>query len=305
MARTRKGRPLTGWIAVDKPAGVTSAAVVNRIRWQLKAQKAGHAGTLDPSATGLLVLALGEATKAVSTLTDALKTYEFDVAWGAATDTDDADGTVIETSPQRPTPAEIEAALPAFRGDITQVPPQVSAVKVDGARAYDLAREGAVLELAARPLHVAELTLEAATVDTARLRMVCGKGGYVRSIARDLGRMLGCLGHVATLRRTTSGAFDLTDAYPFDPDGPDQDPRLAAAIRPLADGLGHLPRSNVGAEGAIRLANGNPAEVTWTEASQGETSWASDGTRALALGTYLAGRFTPDRVFNAPSDRSH
>ena len=215
MAR-KKGRDVSGWLLVDKPAGVGSTDVVGRVRWALDAKKAGHAGTLDPDATGLLAVALGEATKTVPYLTDALKAYDFTVAWGAETSTDDAAGEVLRRSDARPAAEAIEAALPAFRGEILQVPPAVSAVKVDGARAYDLAREGEDLDLAARPLWVESLTLLECGAETARLEMVCGKGGYVRSIARDLGRTLGCLGHVATLRRVWSGPFDVEQAVPFD-----------------------------------------------------------------------------------------
>lgn len=212
MGRIKKGRAVTGWLIVDKPAGITSTAVVNKVKWALSAQKAGHAGTLDPDATGVLAVALGEATKTIPYITDALKCYRFRVTLGAQTDTDDASGTITATSDQRPTDAEIEAALQPFRGDISQVPPQYSAVKVDGDRAYDLAREGEVMDLAARPLWVESLTLlDRPDPDHVDLEMVCGKGGYVRSIARDLGLALGCLGHVEWLRRTWSGPFDAKD----------------------------------------------------------------------------------------------
>ena len=201
VGRVKKGRAVSGWLAVDKPAGVTSTAVVNKVKWALSAQKAGHAGTLDPDATGVLAVALGEATKTIPYITDALKCYRFRVVLGAATDTDDASGRVLATSALRPTEAEVEAALGAFRGEIMQVPPQYSAVKVDGERAYDLAREGEAMELAARPLWVESLRVTGRPdADHVDLEMVCGKGGYVRSIARDLGRDLGCFGHVADLR---------------------------------------------------------------------------------------------------------
>ena len=212
MAR-KKGREIHGWLIVDKPAGIGSTDVVSKVRWALDAKKAGHAGTLDPDATGVLAVALGEATKTVPILTDALKAYDFTVNWGAETATDDASGQVIRSAENRPTADMIRAALPDFTGDIMQVPPSVSAVKVDGARAYDLAREGETVELAARPLWVESLELLSITPDSADLRMVCGKGGYVRAIARDLGRQLGCLGHVARLRRIWSGPFDAADGF--------------------------------------------------------------------------------------------
>lgn len=302
MARRKKGRPLTGWMVVDKPAGITSAGVVNKAKWALDAQKAGHAGTLDPAATGLLVLAFGDATKVLPCITDALKTYRFTVAWGAATDTDDAEGTVIATAPDRPTPAAIEAALPAFRGDIEQVPPQVSAVKVDGERAYARAREGEVMDLAARPLHVADLRLLATpSDDRAEFEMTCGKGGYVRAIARDLGRALGCLGHVTTLRRTATGPFTEADAVPFDRlDAEARTDALVARILPLRRALSALPECRCTPEAALRLRNGNAVEVFETDAGEGDVAWASCNGQPLALGTYRAGMFQPGRVFNQP-----
>jgi len=213
MARRRKGRNVSGCLVVDKPVGMTSTAVVNKVKWALQAQKAGHAGTLDPDATGVLAIALGEATKTVPYITDALKAYEFTVRLGQSTNTDDAEGEVIATSDTRPDDAAIKDALGAFVGDIMQVPPQYSAVKIDGQRAYKLAREGETFEVAARPLWVEELLLVGRPdPDHAVLEMVCGKGGYVRAIARDLGKMLGCHGHVTQLRRTWSGPFDAEDA---------------------------------------------------------------------------------------------
>jgi tRNA pseudouridine55 synthase len=213
----RKGRDISGWLVVDKPAGPTSTAVVNKVRWALGAKKAGHAGTLDPAATGVLAVALGEATKTVPFITDALKCYRFTVRFGLATKTDDAEGEIIARSDLRPTDDQIRAALGPFRGEIMQVPPQFSAVKVDGERAYALARAGEDLDLAARPLWVESLDLVARPdADHAELEMVCGKGGYVRSIARDLGAALGCHGHVLSLRRTWSGPFDAQDGITLD-----------------------------------------------------------------------------------------
>ncbi|MFZ1727888.1 MAG: tRNA pseudouridine(55) synthase TruB, partial [Albidovulum sp.] len=211
MAR-KKGRDISGWLVVDKPAGITSTAVVNKVRWAFDAKKAGHAGTLDPAATGVLAVALGEATKTVPYITDALKCYRFTVRLGVATNTDDAEGEVIATSGARPSDDDIRAALPAFRGNIMQVPPQFSAVKVEGERAYALARAGEEMDLAARELWVESLEIIARPdADTVELEMVCGKGGYVRSVARDLGAALGCLGHVVSLRREWSGPFECSD----------------------------------------------------------------------------------------------
>ncbi|MXU64165.1 tRNA pseudouridine(55) synthase TruB [Oceanomicrobium pacificus] len=298
MARRKKGLPISGWLVIDKPAGPTSTDVVNKVRWALDARKAGHAGTLDPAATGILAVALGEATKTVPYITDALKAYRFTVNWGAATNTDDAEGKVIETSEHRPDADAIRAALPAFEGDIEQVPPQFSAVKIDGERAYARARAGEEMELAARPLWVESLTLvDMPDRDTAVLELVCGKGGYVRSIARDLGRALGCLGHVATLRRVWSGPFEESDAMPFaEVDALAKDPALRDRLLPLEAGLTEIAECRCSAEAATRLRNGNPAQVIATDAEFGEDAWASHMGRAVAIGTYKAGMLHPRRV---------
>ena len=299
MARTKKGRALSGWLIVDKPAGITSTAVVNKVKWALSAQKAGHAGTLDPDATGVLAVALGEATKTIPYITDALKCYRFRVTFGAATDTDDASGQVIATSDQRPTDAQVEAALAAFRGQIDQVPPQYSAVKVDGERAYDLAREGEAMDLAARPLWVDSLTLlDRPDPDHVDLEMVCGKGGYVRSIARDLGQVLGCLGHVQWLRRTWSGPFHSDQGVTLDQiDAEAKTDALDARLLPLELGLADLPEFPATPEGAARLKNGNPGMVI-ASADWGCEGWASLNGRAIAVGHYRGGELHPSRVFN-------
>ncbi|MFZ9948153.1 MAG: tRNA pseudouridine(55) synthase TruB [Gemmobacter sp.] len=298
MSRRRKGQPVSGWVVIDKPAGMTSTDVVNTVRRALDAQKAGHAGTLDPAATGLLAVALGEATNTVPFDTDAHKCYEFSVRFGASTTTDDAEGEILATSALRPDDAAIEAALGAFRGDIAQVPPQFSAVRVEGARAYDLAREGVGMDLAARPLHVAELVLLARPdPDTARLRMVCGKGGYVRAIARDLGAALGCLGHVTALRRVWAGPFDLGRAVA--PEAIADAEVLGAALLPLEAALAGLPEARCTPGGAVRLRNGNPGEVLATDARFGDVAWGSFEGRAVAIGRYMGGLLHPDRVFAA------
>ncbi len=296
----KKGREISGWIVVDKPAGVTSTAVVGKVRWALDAKKAGHAGTLDPAATGVLAVALGEATKTVPFITDALKCYRFAVRLGAATRTDDAEGAVIETSPHRPTDTEIEAALGAFRGDILQVPPQFSAVKVEGERAYDLARDGVEMELAARPLWVERLQMTARPdADTVELEMVCGKGGYVRSVARDLGRALGCLGHVLWLRRLWSGPFEAASGLSLEEiDRLARSPDLDARLLPLELGLTDLPQVRATAEGAVRLGHGNPGQVIASGIDFGTEVWVSHGGRAIAVGRYMGGEVHPERVFN-------
>lgn len=300
MAR-KKGRDVSGWLVVDKPAGLTSTAVVNKVRWALDAKKAGHAGTLDPAATGVLAVALGEATKTVPYIADALKCYRFAVRLGTATNTDDAEGAVIATSAARPSDDDIRAALPKFTGDIMQVPPQFSAVKVDGERAYALARAGEEMDLAARPLWVESLVMLARPdADTVELEMVCGKGGYVRSIARDLGQALGCLGHVLWLRREWSGPFDAADGITLDEiERLARTEALEARLLPLEAGLADLPELRATPEGAARLAHGNPGMVIASDVEFGDEAWASYQGRAVAVGSYRAGELHPTRVFNS------
>lgn len=299
MART-KGRDISGWLVVDKPAGLTSTAVVNKVRWALGAKKAGHAGTLDPAATGVLAVALGEATKTVPYITDALKCYRFAVRLGAQTNTDDAEGEVIATRDLRPSDAEVRAALGPFRGEILQVPPQFSAVKVDGERAYARARSGEEMDLAARPLWVESLEMTGRPdADTIELELVCGKGGYVRSIARDLGAALGCLGHVLWLRREWSGPFEASDGVSLETiEAEARTPALDARLLPLEVGLADLPELRTTAEGAARLRNGNPGLVLASDVGWGEEAWASWQGRAVAVGTYRSGELHPSRVFN-------
>ena len=303
MARKRKGRAISGWLVVDKPAGVTSTAVVNKVKWAFDAQKAGHAGTLDPDATGVLAVALGEATKTVPYITDALKCYRFVVRFGVSTRTDDAEGEVVQTSDTRPSVPQITQALGAFRGDIQQVPPQFSAVKVEGERAYDIARAGGEMELAARPLWVESLEVIARPdADHVELEMVCGKGGYVRSIARDLGQALGCFGHVLWLRRTWSGPFKAEQGISLEVlDAGAKTPALDAHLLPLELGLTDLPELPTTPDGAARLRNGNPGMVLTSDAEYGDEAWASYLGRAVAVGIYKAGELHPSRVFN-PDD---
>ena len=300
MGRKRKGRDISGWIVIDKPAGPTSTAVVNKVRWALDAKKAGHAGTLDPDATGVLAVALGEATKTVPYITDALKAYEFVVRLGISTNTDDAEGEVLETSDLRPDDETIKAALGAFVGDIEQVPPQFSAVKIDGERAYKRARDGETMELAARPLWVESLLLtDRPDEDHVTLEMVCGKGGYVRSIARDLGAALGCFGHVRELRRTWSGPFEASAGLMLERvEAMARTPDLDGHLLPLEMGLAQLPEVKATAEGAARLRNGNPGMVMASDVAYGDEVWASYDGQAVAVGRYRSGELHPSRVFN-------
>ncbi|MBO9476468.1 tRNA pseudouridine(55) synthase TruB [Shimia sp. R11_0] len=304
MGRKRKGRDISGWLVVDKPAGMTSTSVVNKVRWAFNAKKAGHAGTLDPDATGVLAVALGEATKTVPYITDALKAYTFTVRLGQATNTDDAEGEIIAQSESRPSDEEIKAALGQFVGDIMQVPPKFSAVKIDGERAYKLARDGEDVELAARPLWVEELLMiEREDDDHVTLEMTCGKGGYVRSIARDLGAALGCHGHVRELRRIWSGPFDASEGLSIEKiDEMAKQPDLDTHLRPLEDGLADLPEVKATPEGTVRLRNGNPGMVLAHDIEYGEECWASYEGEAVAVGTFKAGELHPSRVFVKSED---
>jgi len=300
MARKRKGRDIHGWLVVDKPAGISSNAVVNKVRWAMDAKKAGHAGTLDPEATGVLAVALGEATKTVPYITDALKAYRFTVRLGQATNTDDREGEVTVESDLRPSDDDIRAALPAFTGDIMQVPPKFSAVKIDGERAYKLARDDEDFEIAARPLWVEELTMVARDdADHVTLELTCGKGGYVRAIARDLGEALGCHGHVRDLRRIWSGPFDAEDGVSMElVQELAKTGELDQHLYPLEQGLVDLPELKCTADGATRLRHGNPGMVIASDIEYGDEAWASFEGKAVAVGRYKSGELHPSRVFN-------
>ena len=295
----RKGRDISGWLVIDKPAGITSTAVVNKVRWAFGAKKAGHAGTLDPEATGVLAVALGEATKTIPYITDALKAYEFTVTLGAATNTDDAEGEIIKSSDQRPTDDEIKGALGGFLGEIMQVPPKFSAVKIDGQRAYKLARDDEEFEIAARPLWVEELLMvDRPDADHVVLEMTCGKGGYVRSIARDLGEALGCFGHVHHLRRIWSGPFTAEEGMSLEKlEELAKQPELDSYLRPLEQGLADIAKVRCPPESLAKLRNGNPAVVIAHDVEYGEECWASFDGEAVAVGVFKAGEIHPARVF--------
>jgi tRNA pseudouridine55 synthase len=303
MAKKRKGRDISGWLIIDKPAGITSTAVVNKVKWALNSQKAGHAGTLDPDATGVLAVALGEATKTIPYVTNALKAYEFKVRLGQSTSTDDAEGEIINQSALRPRESVIKEALLKFVGNIQQVPPKFSAVKIDGERAHKLARQGEDLTLSARPLYVESLILlDTPDTDHIELEMICGKGGYVRSIARDLGEFLGCYGHVQNLRRIWSGPFGVEQAVTFATvERLAKTPDLDQFILPLEVGLNDLKCLSCRPENVAKLRHGNPAIVISSDAEYGETCWAALEGRAVAIGIYRAGELHPNRVFAEPS----
>jgi tRNA pseudouridine55 synthase len=302
MGPRKKGRRVDGWLVVDKPLGITSAAVVNAARRALDAQKAGHSGTLDPLATGVLAIAFGEATKTVPAAQDGAKSYRFTVRLGQRTTTDDAEGEVIAESPARPSDDEIRAALRAFEGEIAQVPPVFSAVKVAGERAYDLARAGEIPELAPRPLTVHRIALTARPdPDHAEIEMVCGKGGYVRSVARDLGEALGCHGHVSALRRLATGPFRLEHAIAFEKIGEMLHEGGSANLLPVATGLDDIPALAVTGDMADRLRRGQAVPVPPHRFGEGATIWAAEDGVPVAIGTQRGGLFHPGRVFN-PND---
>ena len=297
MGRVRKGRNISGWLLIDKPSGMTSSTVVNKVRWAFDAKKAGHAGTLDPDATGLLAIALGEATKTIPYVTNANKSYSFCIKMGAATNTDDADGEVIATSTKRPTDTEIIEKLKTFQGETMQVPPKFSAVKIDGERAYKLARAGEEVKVSARPLLVSKLILiERPSVDTAILEMTCGKGGYVRAIARDLGDALGCYAHVLNLRRIWAGPFNLKSCITLKTiESFAKTLEIDQFLLPLEEGLTDLPKGTTNAEGAAKLRNGNSA-ICFANADYGDEIWASYDGKAQAIGHFKSGEIYPKRV---------
>ena len=216
MARRKKGDPISGWINLDKPYGMTSTQAIGKVRRALNAQKIGHAGTLDPLATGVLPIALGEATKTISFAQDDIKTYSFTITWGQRRDTDDMEGKIIASSDQRPAKEDITTLLPKYTGDIEQTPPIYSAIKIDGQRAYDIARDGNIPELKPRPVYIESLKLLDCRKNEADFEMTCGKGTYVRSIARDMGADLGCYGYISALRREKVGSFLTKDAISLD-----------------------------------------------------------------------------------------
>jgi tRNA pseudouridine55 synthase len=309
MARRgkNKGRPVSGWLILDKPEDFGSTEAVSKIKWLFKAQKAGHAGTLDPLASGMLPIALGDATKTVPYVMDGRKIYEFTVGWGEERATDDLEGEVTERSTARPSEAEIEALLPSFTGRIEQVPPQFSAIKIDGNRAYDLAREGEHVEVPARPVDIHRLALVACpSADRTVFVVECGKGTYVRSLARDLGRALGCFGHIAELRRIAVAPFADTDMVPLATltaleEVEDEAERLEALDSYLVDtgeALANLPEIAITDAQAQRLRMGNPVILRGRDAPVEENdAWASLHGRLIAIGAIGGGEFRPRRVF--------
>jgi tRNA pseudouridine55 synthase len=304
MARRRKGSPVHGWLIFDKPQGINSTGAVAQVKRLYDAEKAGHAGTLDPLATGVLPIAFGEATKTVPFVVEGSKAYRFTVRFGIETDTDDAEGKEVAKSDARPSRSEIEATLSRFTGEITQVPPRFSALKVDGARAYDLARDEEEFELEPRSVSIARLTLIAhPDKDHCVLEAECGKGTYVRALARDLGRALGTLGHVAALRRTRAGPFGEENAVSLatlERLTPDRE-ALLAAIEPVEIALRDIPALAISAADAARLRRGQPVLLRGRDAPiLAGTVYATTRGTLVAVGEVSEGELKPKRIFNLP-----
>ena len=303
MSRKHKGRPVTGWLCLDKAVGLTSTGAVGSIKRLFGAAKVGHAGTLDPLASGVLPIALGDATRTVPFVQDGRKVYRFTVRWGQETDTDDADGKVVAESDLRPDAEAINRLLPGFTGEIMQRPPAYSAIKIEGQRAYDLAREGEIVVLDERPVVIHRLALtETPDRDHAVFETECGKGTYVRSLARDLGQLLGCRGHVVALRRMVVGPFDSEHAVTLD--------QLIAAreagdatgldrfLMPVSVALSDVPEVALGANDAARIGRGQPVLLRGAQAPlAAPAAYASHAGRAIALGEISEGQFHPTRVF--------
>lgn len=308
--RKRKGDPVHGWLAVDKPVNITSTRVVSILKRLFNAQKTGHGGTLDPLANGILPIAFGEATKTAQWAMDCDKEYVFTIEWGASTASQDKEGEIVAQSDVRPARSDIEAALPAFIGEIEQVPPKYSAIKIQGERAYDLIREGEEFEIPSRTVTVYEAELQAVPdEDHATIRVVSGKGFYVRAMARDLAQSLGAEGHVSELRRTRVGALDEENALSLEElEAMTADPeRLMATLKPLETVLDDVPLLEIDAGDAAALKQGRDIVLLPHQIEQWRAEKPDDSDnrlaltrcsgQAIALGEVRAGRFQPNKVF--------
>ncbi|MCF4097011.1 tRNA pseudouridine(55) synthase TruB [Maritalea mediterranea] len=294
----RVKRAISGWLILNKPYDMTSTQAVGKIKWLFEAKKAGHAGTLDPLATGILPIALGEATKTVPFVQDGTKIYEFDMAWGSATTTDDVEGEVIETSDHRPTEAELIDILPCFTGIITQIPPAFSAIKIKGERAYDLARAGEKPDMPPREIEIESLEVLAHGNEFSTLRVTCQKGTYVRALARDIAQKLGSVAHVSRLHRAAVGPFTEDDAISIDVLEACEDIQSRdEALRPIGDALGHLDEVSLDQKQAQAVRMGNPALLLGRHAPISlDLAYATHRGDVLALGRVEKGQFKPSRV---------
>jgi tRNA pseudouridine55 synthase len=311
-SRKAKGTKLDGWINLNKPVGMTSTQALSIVKRALNPQKAGHAGTLDPLASGILPIALGEATKTVPYVQDSIKTYNFTVTWGEQRTTDDAEGTALKSSDLRPSQAQIEALLPGFLGDIQQIPPQFSAIKVDGNRAYDLARDGEAFELKQRIVYIESLEIVDFSPEATAFRCVCGKGTYVRSLARDMGEKLGCFGYISMLERASVGPFTLENSISLDIfQNSDDKPSPEQVLLPLQTALDDIPVLALREQEASRLKNGNSlaffskpdldrmseAGIEWS-GKEPITALTIFGKKAIALVEITGPELHPIRIFN-------
>jgi len=308
--RKKKGRPVSGWVILDKPVGMGSTEAVSKVKWLFQAEKAGHAGTLDPLASGMLPIALGEATKTVPYVQDGAKVYRFTVAWGEERATDDLEGGVTKSSDARPSEDDIRAIMPKYTGVIMQTPPRFSAIKIAGERAYDLAREGETVDIPAREVEIGRFDLIERDDNSAVFEIECGKGTYVRSLARDMGRDLGCYGHIATLRRTEVDPFtpddfvtveELEAASPRPKGETDVLPDFSAIDTLVVDtgaALECLPQVTVNDDAAHRIRLGNPVIIRGRDAPvEADEACAVARGRLVAIGAIEAGMFKPKRVF--------
>jgi len=311
----KKGRPVSGWVVLDKPVGMGSTEAVSKIKWLFQAEKAGHAGTLDPLASGMLPIALGEATKTVPYVQDGAKVYRFTVAWGEERSTDDLEGPVTNNSDRRPAEADVRALLPKYTGVIMQTPPQFSAIKIAGERAYDLAREGETVEIPPREIEIGRLDIVEHGADKTIFEVECGKGTYVRSLARDMGRDLGCFGHIAELRRVevepfTSDDFvtvaeleaarfgGKTEAAPDETEAPVDFSAIDALLVETAVALDCLPQIAVSDDAATKIRLGNPVIIRGRDAPvEAEEACAIARGKLVAIGAIEQGMFKPKRVF--------
>jgi len=304
--KKRDKRDVHGWVVLDKPVSMTSTHAVSMVKRLFSAKRCGHAGTLDPLASGALPIALGEATKTVSFVMDGRKLYRFTIRWGEERDTDDAEGRVVSTSKERPSPEAVRALLPSYTGLIQQIPPRYSAIKIEGERAYDLARDGEQVELAARPVEIGRLELvNVPDRDHAVLEAECGKGTYVRSLARDLGRALGCFGHVSALRRAAVGPFtqetmiSLEQLEALCHRAASGEGSLADALMPVETALDDIPALAVSRADAARLQRGQAVLLRGRDAPNFRgTVYVTVSGQLLALAELDRGEIVPKRVFN-------
>ena len=308
----KKGRPVSGWVVLDKPVGMGSTEAVSKVKWLFNADKAGHAGTLDPLASGMLPIALGEATKTVPYVMDGTKVYRFTVTWGEERNTDDLEGVATQNSENRPTKAEVLGVLPDYIGVISQIPPAFSAIKIGGERAYDLAREGEVVEIPAREVEIDRLEIIHHDDNATEFEVECGKGTYVRSLARDMGRQLGCFGHISTLRRLAVDPFtdedfvtveELEAARPAISEDDVARPDFSVMdgfVVETAAALDCLPQVPLTDEAAQRVRLGNPVIVRGRDAPiEAEEACATVRGKLVAIGAVEGGQFKPKRVFTA------